>query len=134
MSHGTHVVAFAGLLLFLLGLINGVFIGKCRNPRVGLSAHLTAVQCGTFLVAVDALWPDFDLGRWSNPLAILLGGGAFLLWAGILSGAIFKRAMSFPVATGDPEVVRPHPLAAGSLMLGSLAMLIATAVLVVRAW
>lgn len=131
MYHG-HIAAFAGLVLFFLGLINGMILNKCRNPRVGLSAHLTAVQCGTFLVAIDALWPHFDLGAWSDPIAIILSGGAFLLWAGILAGAIFERVVSFPIATGDSPVQRMHPLVAGSLGLGSLGLVVATAILILR--
>jgi hydroxylaminobenzene mutase len=40
------------MLLFLAGLLTGLAIPVCRSPRLGLSAHLTGVQSGTFLLAL----------------------------------------------------------------------------------
>ena len=42
----------AGFVLFALGLLIGIAIPKLRNPRMGLSAHLTAVQTGPTLIAI----------------------------------------------------------------------------------
>jgi (hydroxyamino)benzene mutase len=50
-------LAKAGLWLFLFGLLVGVAIPKFTNPRMGLSAHLTAVQSGAVLLAIAAFWP-----------------------------------------------------------------------------
>lgn len=55
MAHPSTTLCFAGLLLFMLGLLNGFAIPRLQSPRLGLSAHLAAVQSGTFLIAIGLL-------------------------------------------------------------------------------
>jgi len=47
-----------GLALFTFGLAFGFVFKSLPNARAGLTAHLSAVQSGTFLVALGLLWPQ----------------------------------------------------------------------------
>ncbi len=80
-------------VLILLSLIGGLFIPAMAIPRLGLSAHTVGVLGGVLLIAVGAIWQQFQLSgaqaawlKWSwifsshvNWLACFLGG---LLGAG----------------------------------------------------
>jgi len=46
----------AGAVLFLLGLLQGGLVQFHFNPRMALSAHLTAVQSGSALMVAGAIW------------------------------------------------------------------------------
>jgi hydroxylaminobenzene mutase len=51
----------SGLWLFVVGLALGFVLQTFPNPRAALSAHLNAVQSGTFLVALGLMWPQLTL-------------------------------------------------------------------------
>lgn len=70
----SSTLCFTGVLLFLLGLLNGLAIPHLRSPRLGLSAHLTGVQSGTFLLAAGLLWARLAI---SEPWNAILG---HVLW------------------------------------------------------
>ena len=70
----------AGAILFLLGLLQGAVVQSFANPRMALSAHLTAVQSGLALMIVGVIWPAVSLSavllkvaRWT----IIIGCMAF---------------------------------------------------------
>jgi hydroxylaminobenzene mutase len=71
MVPAAEVLCFAGVLLFLLGLLNGFAIPASRSPRISLSAHLTGVQSGAFLLGLGLLWPRLGIATagWSGLLA-----------------------------------------------------------------
>jgi len=50
-----------GMLLFLLGLITGLFEQRFTNVRMGLSAHLEGVMNGILLLALGAAWNEVRL-------------------------------------------------------------------------
>ena len=66
----SSTLSFMGALLFLLGLLTGFGIPAFRSPRIGLSAHLDAIQSGLALIAFGLLlltssrislgWASFD--------------------------------------------------------------------------
>lgn len=82
-----------GFVLILLSLIGGFLIPAMTIPRLGLSAHTIGALSGTLLIAIGAIWGQFQLSsaqsgwlKWSwlyssyiNWLACILGG---LLGAG----------------------------------------------------
>jgi (hydroxyamino)benzene mutase len=75
------IVCFSGILLFVLGLLNGAVIPLSKSPRLSLSAHLTAVQSGTFLVAIAWAWPRLDLSATNSAtLAWMISGSMIILW------------------------------------------------------
>src|SRR3954471_21068675 len=79
----------SGLALFFLGLPLGFLIQAMPNHRVGLSAHLNAVQSGTALIAIGHLWPWLRLPpRFATPLATALSLSFWGLELRILASAL----------------------------------------------
>lgn len=125
-------LAVAGVLLFLLGLLNGFVIGLGRSPRLGLSAHLTGVQSGTFLIAMSLLWPHFDL---QDGAGELIGTGLwvslYLLWLALMLAGLLGAGRGLPIAGGGIEA-RPFYQRVVSVLLisGTLGTTFFTAVVV----
>ena len=92
-----------GLVLFLIGLLNGLVVPAMKNPRMGLSSHLVCMTNGPFLIVVGLLWPKLDLSHgWQVTTIVLLTYASYANWRatqlGALWGAGHKPA---PLATGD---------------------------------
>lgn len=89
----------AGLALFTGGLVLGALIPKFRNPRMGLSTHLTAVQAGTFLLAIGVFWPRFGVPNGlDGALAWALIGSSFVLTIGLAAAAATGASRALPIA------------------------------------
>lgn len=99
MTAPQNIVCFSGLLLFVLGLLNGLIIPKSKSPRLSLSAHLTAVQSGTFLIAIAWALPYFNL---SAPTSILLAwalsGSIFILWFAFFLAGLWGAGRNLSIA------------------------------------
>ena len=123
-----------GVLLFLLGLVTGLGQGVYRNPRAGLSAHLTATQAGIALVAFGLLWPHLALApSWEQPLAQPLWISFYVLWFAFLLAAIFGAGKVIPIAgTGHRAAKWQEMTVSGLMIAGSLASLAAVAAIVVQ--
>ncbi|HTK48407.1 MAG TPA: hypothetical protein VL328_10595 [Gemmatimonadaceae bacterium] len=81
----------SGLLLFFLGLPLGFVIHSLPNPRVGLSAHLNAVQSGTALMVLGLLWSRIDLApRYATAVATGLSLSFWGLELRILASALAR--------------------------------------------
>lgn len=95
---GQHLI-IVGVCLFFLGLLQGVSIPFCRNPRMALAGHLTAVQCGIALMLFGMLWPLVEL---SDPLAALASYGFtlgfILIWFGITIASWTGASEVLPIA------------------------------------
>jgi (hydroxyamino)benzene mutase len=122
MIDAAEILSFAGVLLFLAGLLTGFAIPACRSPRLGLSAHLTGVQSGTFLVALGLLWPRLALSPlWSGVLANGVWASLYAVWLSLVLAAIFGAGRGLPIAgqgittTAVKQTVVTVLLAAGSL-------------------
>ena len=71
-----------GVLLFLLGLLNGGVISRFANPRMGLSTHLTALMVGSFVLVIGVAWRGLALaGRTEKVTALLVVSGLYMNWA-----------------------------------------------------
>jgi len=57
-----------GILLFLLGLVAGMFVQSVRNPRMALSADVGTVMSGIFLALSGSAWRDVRLSAQSGAL------------------------------------------------------------------
>src|SRR5262249_662140 len=114
-----------GVLLFLLGLLSGLGQGVYRNPRAGLSAHLTATQAGIALVAFGLLWPHLSLARsWEGPIAQTLWISFYVLWFAFLLAAVFGAGKVIPIAGQAHRALPWQELTVSVLMIaGSLASL-----------
>ena len=89
----------AGFLIFTLGLAIGAAIPRFRNARMGLSAHTTAVQTGTALIAFGLFWPHFQISNWAAmPLAISLIVSFCVLILGLVLAASFGASAALPIA------------------------------------
>ncbi len=90
-----------GILLFLAGLVTGLFVQQMKNPRMGLAAHLEGLMNGTFLLALGAAWQEARLS--GRPANVAFGAalfGAYANWAFTTIAAMFGTAAMTPLASG----------------------------------
>jgi hydroxylaminobenzene mutase len=126
-------LCFTGMLLFLLGLLNGLAIPRLRSPRLGLSAHLTGVQSGVFLIATGLLWPKLDLASpWSAVLGQSLWISLYMIWLSLLLAGAFGAGRGLPLAGQGVTASRGRQaLVTLLLSVGSLGCLLAVGGLII---
>jgi hydroxylaminobenzene mutase len=129
----TTILGAAGLSLFMLGLINGFLIPVGRSPRLGLSAHLTGVQSGTFLIAVGLFWPQMHLApAWSMPLAHATWISLYAVWFSLLLAGLFGAGRGLPIAGQGIETTRAKQTFVSILLIGgSLGIALAIAAMLI---
>jgi (hydroxyamino)benzene mutase len=89
-----------GILLFLLGLIAGMFVQSMRNPRLGLSAHVGAAMSGMFLAILGVAWPQIRLGARAAVATFWAAlYGMYVSSAGLVLGAALGTGRSTPIAS-----------------------------------
>lgn len=94
----------AGAVLFLLGLMQGVFIQNFLNPRMALSAHLTAVQSGMAIMLVGVVWSNAGLKSWVEITSRwAMAGGMYMLWVGLTLSAVTGASNALPIARAGHE-------------------------------
>lgn len=92
------------MLLFLLGLVTGLFVPQLVNPRMGLAAHLEGLMNGTFLLALGSAWPRVRLSRRAAKVAFGAAMyGTYANWAATTVAAAFGTAALTPLASGLHE-------------------------------
>jgi (hydroxyamino)benzene mutase len=95
-------LCFMGVLLFMLGLFTGFGIPAFRSPRIGLSAHLDAIESGLALIAFGLLVPHLAIAPgWAAALGHALWISLYLLWSGLLVAALFGTGRVLPIAGGE---------------------------------
>lgn len=95
---------FYGILLFLLGLIVGLFIPLMANPRMGLSSHIEGVLNGMFLVILGIIWHKMALsGRWLKITFWLAIYGTFANWLSMLYAALVNAGRDLTIAAEGKE-------------------------------
>ncbi len=93
------IIVFAGALLFVVGLFQGVAIPRFKNRRMGLSAHLTAVQSGTAIMVFGVVWTFIILpGGWNEIAWVGLIAGNYLIWIGMTVAAVTGASKALPMA------------------------------------
>lgn len=120
----SSVLSFAGVLMFLLGLLTGFAIPALRSSRLGLSAHLTGVQSGSFLLAAGLLWPHLRLWPvWNGVIANGLWISLYGLWLALLLAAVFGAGRGLPIAgQGVTTTAVRQSLVTGLMAIASLAL------------
>lgn len=125
---------FAGFLLFLLALLGGfaVVAPGVNNPRMALSAHLTGVMNGFFLVLLGLCWERLRLtGRAASAAYGLALYATYANWAFNLLGSILGTGKMTPLVAGG-RVGKPWQEALVNTGVVTLALaILACAVLVV---
>jgi len=92
---------FLGILLFLFGLLIGLFIPMMTNPRMGLSAHLEGIMNGMFLVILGLIWNKLVLNdKWLTIAFWLTLYGAFANFVAVSIAAITGAGKMMPIAGG----------------------------------
>ena len=99
MQDAARMPILAGAILFLLGLIEGVLVQSFLNPRMALSAHLTAVQSGMALMIFGLVWRWVALpSLWSAVARWSVVAGIYALWFGLTLSAATGAGDSLPIA------------------------------------
>jgi (hydroxyamino)benzene mutase len=92
---------FLGILLFLFGLVIGLFIPLMANPRMGLSAHLEGTMNGMFLVLLGLIWHKLAIGqKWLSAAFWLTIYGSFANFTAVTIAAITGGGKMMPIAGG----------------------------------
>jgi (hydroxyamino)benzene mutase len=95
----SSTLCFMGALLFMLGLFTGFGIPSFRSPRIGLSAHLDAIESGLVLIALGLLLPHLTISvEWAERIAYSLLISLYLLWIGLLFAAVCGTGKVLPIA------------------------------------
>jgi hydroxylaminobenzene mutase len=129
----SSTLCFTGVLLFALGLATGFAIPAFRSSRIGLSAHLTGVQSGTFLIALGLMWSKIAL--WpsvSNLIGHAIWISLYTIYGSLVLAAAFGAGRDLPIAGGGFSTTRAKQISVTALMgSGSLAVLAAIAALLI---
>jgi len=120
----------AGMTLFLLALIVGLFVPVFAVPRLGLSVHLLGLMQGLFLTVLGLVWPRLVLTPfWSRAGAWLAVYGCLAAWASNVLAATWGGSVMLPIASGQARSSAVHD---GIITLGlrsaAVALLAATLV------
>ena len=95
----SSTLCFMGTLLFLLGLLTGFGIPSFRSPRIGLSAHLAAIESGLGLIAFGLLLPHLAIATaWTQVIGASLWISLYVLWGGLLFAAAYGTGRTLPIA------------------------------------
>jgi hydroxylaminobenzene mutase len=129
----SSTLCFTGVLLFALGLATGFAIPAFRSSRIGLSAHLTGLQSGTFLVALGLMWPKIALWpSMSNLIGHAIWISLYTIYGSLVLAAAFGAGRDLPIAGGGISTTRAKQISVTALMgSGSLAVLAAIAALLI---
>jgi hydroxylaminobenzene mutase len=130
----SSTLGFMGALLFLLGLLTGFGIPKFRSPRIGLSAHLDAIESGLGLIAFGLLLLHLRISiGWASLIAHTMWISLYLLWLGLMVGAVFGTGRTIPMA-GAGLVAKPwqENAAATLISVGSVGSVVAIAALLAQ--
>jgi hydroxylaminobenzene mutase len=99
MKTPASTLCFMGALLFTLGLLTGFGIPAFRSPRIGLSAHLTAIESGLGLIAFGLLLPHLAISAgWAGAIGQSLWISLYLLWIGLVFAAVYGTGKALPIA------------------------------------
>jgi len=100
----SNKLVFYGILLFLLGLIVGLFLPLMANPRMGLSSHIEGVLNGMFLVILGLIWHKIAISdRWLKITFWLAVYGTFANWLGMLYAALVNAGKDLTIAAEGKE-------------------------------
>lgn len=105
----TKKLLFWGALLFLFGILQGGIVQQFLNPRMGLSAHLAAIQSGLTLMVFGLIWNHLKLNAALLKTTYFTSlYSMYLIWIGLTVSAIFGASKATPIAgsgfSADPNI------------------------------
>ncbi len=113
-------LVLAGAVLFLFGLVQGAAVQGFANPRLALSAHLTAVQSGLALMIAGVVWAGLSLPPRLETIArFTIIVGMFGLWVGLTLAAATGASEVLPIAGAGHGAGRTMEQVVAVLVLGS---------------
>jgi hydroxylaminobenzene mutase len=116
-----------GTILFLLGLLVGFAVPVLRNPRMGVSVHMTGMQSGMALWALGLMWQRLALPAGLQSAAYVMAVlGLYATFAGLLLAAIWGTSRATPIAgAGHKAGLASELTVTGLLAAGSLSVVAA---------
>ena len=126
------MLVFLGFVLFLLALIIGLFVLNVVNPRMALSAHLSGVMNGMFLIILGLVWERLILSHNLLKLTyVLVLYGTFANVVAATIAAITGFGGMLPLAggkegTGVTEVLISFLLITLALCMLSVCLMVLT--------
>lgn len=113
------------MLLFLFGLLIGLFIPMMTNPRMGLSAHLEGIMNGMFLVILGLIWNKLVVNeKWLTSAFWLTIYGSFANFVAVSIAAITGAGEMMPIAGGKAGTSVAEGLISFLLVSLALAMIV----------
>ena len=130
----SSTLSFMGALLFILGLLTGFGIPGFRSPRIGLSAHLAAIESGLGLIAFGLLLLHLRISiGWASLIGHTMWISLYLLWLGLVVGAVFGTGRSLPIAGAGLVAKQWQENAARTLIsVGSIGAVVAIGALLAQ--
>ena len=123
---------FLGLILFLLGLIIGLFVQNMANPRMALSAHLQGLLNGMFLIILGLIWSRLVLSKKQlNATFGLTIYGTFANLAAVIIAASTGFGKMLPIAGGKEGTGIWEGLISFLLVSLSLSMLVVCVIVII---
>jgi hydroxylaminobenzene mutase len=99
MHDASRRLYFHGVLLFLLSLVEGLFVYRMPNPRMGLTTHVGGLMSGLYVIGLGALWQELRLSaRWLSATYWLTVVGMYGSTASLLLAALLNTRNSTPIA------------------------------------
>jgi len=88
-----------GFLLFLASLLLGVAVPTFKSERLALSAHVSGLMSGLFLIALGAVWTQLTLApRATTVTSRLALYGAWIGTVALVLAALFGTSSMTPIA------------------------------------
>lgn len=130
-----EILCKSGFALFAAGLCIGAMIPRFKNPRLGLSAHLTAVQAGAALMAMGAMWPTLS----SHPtagtvLGHVISASSWSLVGGLTLAAVYGASRVLPIAGSATRGTPMQERLVATIVLGSSVILTAATLGIIALW
>ncbi len=112
-------------MLFFIGLLQGGVLDWFHNPRMALSAHLTAAQGGMAVMIAGLVWPLVALSaRLERVARWFIITGVYLLWGGLTLSAATGASQMLPIAGAGYSATNAIELGVAAIILMASGLLI----------
>lgn len=121
-----------GLILFLIGLVVGLFVHNMANPRMALSAHLEGLMNGMFLIILGLIWKRLVLSEKILKISFwIVIYGTFANLLAVVIAAITGFGKLMPLAGGQAGTVAIESIITFLLISLSLCMISVSIIVII---